>query len=142
MIYLNKDTNNDVYVTLTEKTTLTDVIYIIALTGENTNNTKHIQLTELSANIYRYNQFNITTVSDIALEDLDNSIVHLVTEGFYDYTVYEANLELIEASIPVSELNIVETGKAFLNGVEGWNDNGTVENTYTENTNTRVVYNG
>lgn len=143
MIALNRETQNEVYITVTEKTTITDAVYIFRLISEVSNTTKQFVSNDISTNTVRYNKFVIETVEDINSEDLDSGIVHLVLEGFYNYEVYEAPTGSTASTSTVG-LKMVESGKAFLNGSEGFSSTpDSIEEIYIDNDNsTYNVYNG
>lgn len=143
MIVLNRETANEVHITVTEKTTITNPVYIFRLTSETSNATKQFVSTDVSTNTIRYNKFIIETVEDSGSEDLDNAIVHMILEGFYNYEVYEA-IAGSDASTSIVGLNVVESGKCFLNGPEGFNSMpDTIEDIYVDNDQKSYnVYNG
>jgi len=132
MIYLQKDTENKVVLTLTEKATLSAPFFLFELTNETTNTTKYFVANDISAYPERYNLFNVTLVNDEGGENLLGGIIYLEHEGFYSYTVYEqedsGNLD------PDNAAGVVETGKALVE----WDR--TEKTAYETQDKTRKVY--
>ncbi len=143
MIHLNRETINTIYVTLTEKTTIDPVSYIFKFTNENTDKSIEFLSAELSTNITRYNQFNVTTTDVLVNQDVNNGIIYLTEEGQYSYTIFEADADDIAAwTGTTTTLNIVEIGKMFLSSSTGWNPGKEGNDTYTNNTTDKVAYQG
>lgn len=110
---------NQVVVTLKEKATLTNPVYIFLFVNDNTNNKYYCTTTDVSGFPDRFNQFALTvkanptwTAGEVSLDDY----------GFYHYYVYErANLTglvyntLVAADIrdlvPTYFTTLVESGK-------------------------------
>jgi len=92
MIVLYKDQENTVFLTLYEKTTITDYSYRLIVRSDVTQESRTIELEDLSDYQYRYNQFLID-------EGSTNDLTFLV--GNWNYTVEAYNNETSE---------VVETG--------------------------------
>jgi len=109
MINLVKNqTNNNIALTLTELSELSNPFYIFEFTNDTTN-VKYLFISEdLSNNKQRYNLFNITE----GVDDVMNGSVVLGDTGFYKYKIYESETETLE----VEGLNVVEIGKVKLIG--------------------------
>ena len=106
MILINENTSNTVILTLSEKTTLTNVNYLFEVYNDMTNIYKYFIAQDISTNKLRYNEFIITeTITEFPLLGQ----INLITEGFYKYNVYEqaspSNLN------PLLALNLIDKGK-------------------------------
>lgn len=100
MILINKDNSTqDLVLTLTELTTIADPVYLLVLKNEFTDNlTRYILQDNVSANLNRYDHFQV-----------DTSLFNDLDTGDYSYTIYQSD------SINYDETtlgNYVETGKA------------------------------
>jgi len=129
VILINKNSTNNVVLTLAEKTTLTNVIYLFEVTNDASAEVKCFIADDISPNPVRYNEFNLI---ENTTEDLLNGVFELVLSGYYTYNVYEqtssTNLN------PTLAANLIETGK--LNVV----DNTTATTQYNGNQTQTVVY--
>jgi hypothetical protein len=103
---INKNTVNKVIFTLAEKTTLDPVYYLFELTNLADKSVITFTTTDISANKYRYNEFEIedTTSENHLLGKVDFEL-----EGDYTYNIYEqsssTNLEVLNAG------GLVESGR-------------------------------
>ena len=131
MIIINKNSTNTVVLTLSEKTTLTNAVYLFEVINDSSNESKCFIVEDISTNKIRYNEFNFI---ENATEDLLNGTFELGLSGFYTYNVYEqistTNLD------PLLATNKIETGK--LNLV----DNISEITQYSGNQTETIVYNG
>lgn len=110
MIYLKKNTSNDVVLTLNENRTITgDTFYTFLFTNDQTNVSKIFTATNLSSNVNRYDQF---TIIESLTEDLTGGTVNL-DNGTYRYSIYEASASTLQISACTS---VVETGKVLVSG--------------------------
>lgn len=131
MILIEKDTTNTVILTLSEKTTLTDAVYLFEVTCDESGEVKCFIAEDISTNKYRYNEFEFI---ENVTEDLLNGTFSLTLQGFYKYNVYEqsstTNLD------PTLATNLIDKGKlkCFVTETEA--------PTYSGNQTTTVVYNG
>ena len=133
MILLNRSSTNKSVFTLFEKTTLTPVYYLFEFTDGDTNTSKLFTGVDISTNKPRYNEFVIELTEGV--EDLLNSVINLQVNGYYTYKVYEqssaTNLLVANAGA------IVELGKVKVDGIKL-----PIIKEYTEQPNTKTVYNG
>ena len=133
MILLNRSSTNKSVFTLFEKTTLSPVYYLFEFTDEDTNTSKLFTGVDISTNKPRYNEFVIELTEGV--EDLLNSVINLQVNGYYTYKVYEqsspTNLD------PNLTGAIVELGKVKVDGIKL-----PIIKEYTEQPNTKTVYNG
>ena len=60
MLQIIKGESKSWYLTLTEKTTISNPTYLFSITQRQTNTTTNFILTDISAFIDRYNKFNVT----------------------------------------------------------------------------------
>jgi hypothetical protein len=131
VIIINKNSTNTVVLTLSEKTTLTNTVYLFEVINDSSNESKCFIAEDISINKIRYNEFNFI---ENATEDLLNGTFELGLSGFYTYNVYEqistTNLD------PLLATNKIETGK--LNLV----DNISEITQYSGNQTETIVYNG
>ena len=131
MIIINKNSTNTVVLTLSEKTTLTNAVYLFEVINDSSNESKYFIAEDISTNKIRYNEFNFI---ENATEDLLNGTFELGLSGFYTYNVYEqtssTNLD------PLLATNKIETGK--LNLVDSISE----ITQYNGNQTETIVYNG
>ena len=106
MILITKNTTNNIILTLAEKTTLTNAVYLFEVTNDSSEVVKCFIAEDISPNKQRYNEFDLI---ENATEDLLNGTFELGLSGFYTYNIYEqtstTNLE------PTLSTNLIETGK-------------------------------
>lgn len=131
MILINKNTTNNTVLTLAEKTTLTDVVYLFEVINDASQEVKCFIATDISPNPVRYNEFNLI---ENTTEDLLNGTFSLELSGFYTYNIYEqsstTNLDPLQAT------NLVETGKLNVVSTVAELD------VYNGNQTQTIVYNG
>lgn len=131
MILINKNTTNKVILTLSEKTTLTNAVYLFEVTNDMSNSVKCFIAEDISTNKLRYNEFDFI---ENVTEDLLNGTFSLELSGFYKYNVYEqsstTNLN------PLLALNLIDKGK--LNVVSQMS----TYPVYTGNENNTIIYGG
>ena len=131
MIIINKNSTNTVVLTLSEKTTLTNAVYLFEVINDQSGEVKCFIAEDISTNKIRFNEFNFI---ENATEDLLNGTFELGLSGFYTYNVYEqtstTNLD------PLLATNKIETGK--LNLVDNVSD----ITQYSGNQIETIVYNG
>ena len=133
MILLKQNTVNKVVATLREKATIVAPFYLFEVISQDTKESKIFTASDVSANLVRYNEFNIELTS--TTEDLLNGVVKLPLKGFYDYVIYsqevETNLDLANVT------EIVEKGKIYVE------DTATPQKEiYNGGQKTKTVYNG
>lgn len=89
MINIIKNTINNIFVTVTEKTTVSPANYLMSLYSNDNHSTKVIRFSgDSSTNPVRWNQFIIEEVP-LASENLEEAKVNLIQGGTYDYVIYE-----------------------------------------------------
>jgi len=113
MIYLNKNTENDVIIELTLNSTLENPNYLFEFINDTTQQVTYFTSPDLSEYKQRYNHFQITETGTTYV-DLTASTVNLLS-GSYKYNIYESSNETLEVSATTS---IVNTGKAYVNGID------------------------
>lgn len=116
MINLNKNSNNVVVLTLTEKSTLLNPNYLFSFSSTTDyDNVVNFIATDTSTYKSRYNQFNIIE-SGTTFTNLTGGTINLNPNGMWDYTIYEqtspTNLFLSGTT------GVVEVGKVIVNGVD------------------------
>ena len=116
MINLNKNSNNLVVLTLTEKSSLLNPYYLFSFTSTtNYNNVINFTATDNSTYKSRYNRFNIIE-SGTTYTNLTGGTINLNPNGMWDYTIYE---QVSPINLAISgTTGIVEVGKVIVNGVD------------------------
>lgn len=104
MMLINKNSVNECMLTLAEKTTLTNVYYLVELTNDSTKVVKYFIAPDSSSNKYRYNLLQIT---EDTVENLTQGVVSL-TVGDGRYKIYE---QASSTNLDPTGLNVVEIGK-------------------------------
>ena len=131
MIKINKNSANTVVLTLTEKCTLTNPLFLFRFTNDQSKVSYTFIALDDSLHPDRYNRFVITEKTSPVLT---NSEVNLPLPGFYHYEIYEqsspTNLNIANA------VGIVETGKVKVIGTN------TSWTAYDGQTKTNIIYNG
>ena len=91
---------NIVTLTLSENNTIgTNEEYLFEFYSNETRQTIFFLSTDINfnqANQARFNKFNISLVSDVKDQDLENSIIYLPNKGFYEYKVYAQESPTLE----------------------------------------------
>jgi len=133
MIRLEPLTANNVVVTLTELATLTTPYYLFEFINDSSNESKIFTAANISTSKSRYDEFVITTTT--GAENLLTGVIDLETKGYYNYNIYEqvSPTNLLLANIT----SLVEVGKVYFNDAVK-----PVKKDYTDQSNTRNVYNG
>ncbi len=114
MIYINKDSSNNVILELTLNSNLLSPNYLFQLTNEMTSNETLFTATDLSTFKCRYNRFNIIETGS-TFTNLTGGTINLVS-GSYNYNIYESSTPTLYISGTTGR--IVQTGKAFVNGTD------------------------
>jgi len=116
MINLDKNSNNLVVLTLTEKSTLLNPNYLFSFTSTtNYNNVVNFIATDTSAYKSRYNRFTIIE-SGTTFTNLTGGTINLNPNGMWDYTIYE---QISPTNLQISgTTGVVEVGKVIVNGVD------------------------
>ena len=131
MILINKNSANNRILTLAEKTTLTNVVYLFEVINDQSSKVKCFIAEDISPNPVRYNEFNFI---ENTTEDLLNGTIELELTGNYTYNVYEqtstTNLD------PALATNKIETGKLQVP------DNTAEITQYNGNQTQTIVFNG
>lgn len=88
MIIINKNSSNYVTVTLQEKTTITNPVYLFRFVCDLTGKEVVFTSTNLSTNTLRYDRFLI--IEDVLNnQDLYSGVINLKDTGDYTYYIYE-----------------------------------------------------
>ena len=108
MIKINRNTSNEVILTLTEKVTISAPYYFLfSFTSQSTNSTKNFLCADTSSYTDRYNSFTITEVN-AGSENLNTGSVNLQPEGFWNYKIYAQSSS--SNLVPASADELVEEG--------------------------------
>jgi hypothetical protein len=116
MLYINKNSTNELFFTLNEKTTIPSANYFLQLKSNNSTSSKNLLLeysANTSTNIERYDKFEIQEVEE-QNEDLLDRKINLEI-GSYDYYVWQSPSGNTQFSAVTS---IVESGKVVVEGEE------------------------
>jgi len=114
MINLNKNSNNLVVLTLTEKSSLLNPYYLFSFTST-TNYNNVVNFTAADTSIYksRYNKFNIIETGT-TFTNLTGGTININPNGMWDYTIYE---QVSSSNLQISgTTSVVEVGKVIVNG--------------------------
>lgn len=130
MIKINKSSGNEVVLTLSEKTTITNPNYLFEFTNDATKEVKTFIAVDYSNNKERFNIFDIIETST---ENLLTGRVHL-SVGAWKYRIFEqsSSTNLIVSNAT----NLVENGKVDVIGTD------TVLNEFTGEQKTYKEFNG
>ena len=135
MIFLTRDTINNVILTLTEKVTITasTPYFLFSFTNDDTNVAKLFSAPDTSLYTSRFNQFSLTVTG--GTESLTGGTIDISDNGYWKYIVYEmtgqTNLDISGTT------SVVENGKMFLCGTTL-----PITSGYTSQSNTKIVYQG
>ena len=131
MIHLNNSTTSEFAVTLYEKTTLTNPVYLFHFKNDTSKSDYYCIISDISTHKKRFNLFTFTE----GVNDALNGSLILGKSGYYEYYIYEqtssTNLD------PANSTGLVEQGKMRLMNV---NDNPNYT-THTVEGVTNYVYN-
>ena len=105
MILINKNTVNNNILTLSEKTTLSNVIYLFEVINDQTKNNIYFIAQDISINKERFNEFNIT---DNIIETPLTGVVNFPLKGFSKYNIYE---QISTTNLSPIGLNLIDKGK-------------------------------
>ena len=131
VILINKNSTNNRILTLSEKTTLTNAVYLFEVINDQSGAVKCFICDDISPNPVRYNEFNFIENSN---EDLLNGTFELELTGFYTYNVYEQTSTTNLG--PTLATNLIETGKLEVP------DNTAELTQYNGNQTQTIVFNG
>ncbi len=130
MILINKNATTRNILTLSEKTSIEDAVYLFEVKNDESNVVKRFIAIDVSINKERCNEFDFI---ENTIEDLLNGTFSLPLAGFYTYKVYEQEST---TNLDPTGLTDIENGK--LKVVEST----TPDLQYSGNQKTAVVYNG
>jgi hypothetical protein len=109
MISITRGTTNTIVLTLTEKASITNPVFLFELVDDQSRQAYHFIAADQSQYPDRYNEFNI---SEQVSPDTLSGQVSLPSPGDYHYTIYQqsstTNLDPAQAD------GILETGKAVV----------------------------
>lgn len=113
MIHINKNSSNNVIITVTENQTLTSPYYLFNLTSHLSKIEYNFICADSSSATSRYNKFNIVETGS-TYQNLTGGSVNLAETGWYTYKVYEqasaTNLTVANAG------SMLEQGLCFVSG--------------------------
>ncbi len=130
MITITRGTANTIILTLTEKVSIADPVFLFVFISDQTRQTYSCIAADSSEYTYRYNEFIITESN--SPNHLEGGI-SLPTPGDYHYFVYQqtsdTNLDLGLSS------GLLKNGKLVVLSADG-----ATNNTYDSETKTNIVY--
>jgi hypothetical protein len=95
VIRFQKNYTNNVVVTLTENSTVSNPIYLFLFTNQTTNVNYYFIANDTSLFKDRYNSFIIIEGPCLPIDTL-SGFVELGLNGFYDYTIYQTSLTNVD----------------------------------------------
>ena len=125
MIYIDKNTTNNIYLTLSESTDDTNFLFEFNYDGYTTPSPIYFSTPDISTYTNRYNQF-VLVDSDItgSFSNTQSTIgftssVNL-KNGQYTYTIYvsDTTIDVYNLSGVTSSNNIIEVGRMVVNGID------------------------
>lgn len=105
MILIRKNSVNNNILTLSEKTTLNNVVYLFEIINDQTKNNIYFIAQDISGNKERFNEFNIT---DNVIENHLLGVVNFPLKGFSKYNIYE---QISTTNLSPVGLNLIDKGK-------------------------------
>jgi hypothetical protein len=105
VILIRKNSVNNNILTLSEKTTLNNVVYLFEIINDQTKNNIYFIAQDISGNKERFNEFNIT---DNVIENHLLGVVNFPLKGFSKYNIYE---QISTTNLSPVGLNLIDKGK-------------------------------
>lgn len=135
MVVINKNSNNELILTLTENATLTSPYYLFEFTSEMSRDRVVFLAEDLSDNPSRYNEFLITETSGTT--DFTSGTITLSPRGQWSYRIFEqessSNLDVTQVDNPTPlELGVVKVKGDDLE-IEQYISNTDTDNTFIIN---------
>jgi hypothetical protein len=93
-----KNSTNNVVVTLTENSTVTNPIYLFLFTNQTSNVPYYFISQDVSAYKSRYNKFVVVEDDEVEPNTVYGTIV-LGFNGYYNYTVYQTSLTPMQVNL-------------------------------------------
>lgn len=114
MIYINKNTENRIALTLSESTEKPN--FLFQFVNEYDKTITYFTTPDISTATNRYNLFVITD-SDSGSIVGGNNIPLNFTSGQYKYTIYATDIIINITNINLDDYDKIETGILFVNGI-------------------------
>jgi len=132
MILVNKNSNNTLVMTLTEKSTLTNPYFLFNFVSDVTGNSVNFIATDLSSYTDRYNKFLITETSGTAI--YTSGTIELSPTGTWTYKVYEQTSSTNLNPLLATNTTPLEVGQVKVKGTEtSYISNSGLDNTFIVN---------
>jgi len=107
MLKITKNSINELYVTVTENTTLDPAYYLMSLYSKDNVDTRVVRFSgDSSTNTQRWNIFSLEETT-AANEDLEDAKINLIAGGQYDYVIYETSAP---TGTSITNAGVVEKG--------------------------------
>ena len=117
MIKITKDSINRATFTLTENVTLTGTtFFLFEFISDDTNKSVLFTAPDISTNIGRWNEFNITETGTTSV-NLTGGTINLDGTGYWKYNVYQQTSST-NISLSGKTGEAIETGKVLVIGTE------------------------
>ena len=114
MLLINKNSNNTMILTLTEKSTLVSPYYLFKFTNDLTRESVSFISADLSSYTDRYNKFLVTETSGTV--NLTSGVINLSPTGYWKYSVYEQTSSTnLNSNLSTG---LVESGKVKVVGTD------------------------
>ena len=116
MLQINKGENNNMVLTLKEKSTIDNPSYLFVFTSDADNTSKTFTAPDVSLFPSRYNKFILTENST---ENLSSGVVELNPAGFWSYNIYDqassTNLDIANVAglVESGRINVVGDPQEF-----------------------------
>lgn len=127
MIYIDKNTTNNILLTLSESNDFTSPNYLFEFSYEGTTTPQSIYYStdDISAYTYRYNEFILVDSDLTGAFSSTQSAIGLTSSinlknGQYTYTVFvtEDPIDVFALTGVTSSNNIIEIGRMVVNGID------------------------
>jgi hypothetical protein len=122
MIRITKGTSQSVYLTLTEKTTLTNPYFLFEFISNDTGNKTYVTCNDFSDNTERFNRFTFSSSLGVGATaggfDLDG--------GTYDYQIWEtqyANNLIVGSATGIVEIGLMQVVGTLSSTDQTWTAN-------------------
>ncbi len=123
MITINKNELNEVYLTLSDTTTVTTPSYLFEAKNSTTLEVKYF-----TGNYTNNGKYQVFYMIDSSQEDLNNCVVNFALTGFYEYKIYQERSGLTPVGEPIQYGKLQVIGRPY------------TDTYYTNQTTTKKVY--
>lgn len=114
MISLIQNQTVPVILTLSEKTSLSNPVYLFRFVNDSTGEVKVFTATDTVNSNQRFNRFLIESLDENGMEDLTDGKPILSPTGYQTYQIGEIEVSSPQSLLWADIVSIVETGKVFV----------------------------